>query len=77
MTMVQKAKTWLKAEESQLSNENGMFIILLILLVIGIGALLAPYLQSGFDKMMQKFDTSAGTSTSTVDNPLGDANGWY
>ena len=34
MTMVQKAKTWLKAEESQLSNENGMFIILLILLVI-------------------------------------------
>ncbi|MFL0364646.1 MULTISPECIES: hypothetical protein [Pseudobacillus] len=71
MPAIQRAKAWVKSETSQLSNENGMFIILLIILVIGVGALLSGALKGGFQNMMETFEGSSMTDTSSVTDPIG------
>ena len=75
MNMVQKAKAWLKSESSQVSNENGMFIVAVILLVVGITALLFPPIKTAFTDMMDKFLTASGTVDSSTSDPIGSTDG--
>lgn len=70
-----RVKAWLKSEQSQLSNENGMFIILILLLVIGLGNLMFQALRSGFQGIMDTFVDSATTNAATVTDPLGSTDG--
>lgn len=62
MTPLERMKTWLKAEDAQLSVENGMLIMLVILMIIGITSILSPGLKQGFDKILAIFETPAATN---------------
>ncbi|MCC2391602.1 hypothetical protein [Bacillus pacificus] len=59
--MLGKVKNWLKNEDSQLSSENGMFALAVIIVLV-IGPFVWKAIQGGYDTILARFTKASSNA---------------
>lgn len=62
MNVLKRMVSWVKEEESTVTSEKGLYIMIGVGLVIGVGIVLFEPIKSGFTATMDRFTNATGGS---------------